>query len=940
MGNTETGIYLLGVDAKDLYLSNQFAPSQGYQITNPNGSIRLHKFLHKLDNCLELIKLREIYFKVHRRRDFSFWENGKEFTTNVIHVTFHYSCKEFNQYANGCYIKFGYSPREITLHDSVFIMNNQLIAIQTGVPIQNPVDPALLGKWFVYQDGVYQLANCGKTLQSVSDLRKNLYQNGFYCNGIHYVRYKRSSGSSRVGKCLFIEESLYSKMHKWELCGLKMKPGEQLDLAALESYMALTLSSIIDTIQIDPASILVIEDYESVFEDQVIRIECGNKEISAIAGRAKISNNIWDGQSLIDCTIMGAYRQFGFLLLRNRFFKSACFQCNIQQWFRDHGITKISQLNGFTLADKVEQIRLITTPSSIKYLKFGKLKDWLQKIDPVFGVVKHEKATPFFDGRLVQLHYQLLNTLPLQEKEIIQLVSPSLDYLRQIKKDPCVLKFQIHYNNLQEDQNIIQNKNDLIYRMLGVNSLFYQTKLYRQFKTDLIKSMVKNMRKGHLLVPGNYSTLLGNPIEMLQQSIGCFCGASQLGVGKIHTHRFLYGQQILGVRSPHITMGNIWLPVNQENTEIDRYFLITEEIVCINSIGENTLQRLSGCDFDSDTVLLTDHPILLNAAKKYYKNFLVPTNFIPAKKIARSYTAAEQAALDTANSVNKIGEIVNLSQQLNSLFWHRLHAGEKIDDLQELYCDIAKLDVLSSLEIDKAKKEFPVDSSSVINCLKQKYRQTDAEGKTTLPVFLRTIAELKGYGGIQNKNYRYYETAMDYLQKVFDRFRLPPETSPLLPFSALLHPQNYDSKKVKYQQIRDILNIVRKLKKRISAVWQSNDSELDGATKSALITQFKEECLQNIHTKVLNSSTAYRLLCEIESPQNSDISQTLFYMLFSSANPIFYELIEYAKEPLAYLEPDDSGEIHLMGFRYRKQKPSENLQKTGSTGRNNSIVLP
>ena len=119
------------------------------------------------------------------------------------------------------------------------------------------------------------------------------------------------------------------------------------------------------------------------------------------------------------------------------------------------------------------------------------------------------------------------------------------------------------------------------------------------------------MRKGHLLVPGNYSTLLGNPIEMLQQSIGRFCGASQLGVGKIHTHRFPYGQQVLGVRSPHITMGNIWLPVNQENTEIDRYFLITDEIVCINSIGENTLQRLSGCDFDSDTVLLTDHPILI-----------------------------------------------------------------------------------------------------------------------------------------------------------------------------------------------------------------------------------------------------------------------------------------------------------------------------------------
>lgn len=34
----------------------------------------------------------------------------------------------------------------------------------------------------------------------IKDLRSHFYQNGFYLDGVHYVRYKRSAGSSREGK--------------------------------------------------------------------------------------------------------------------------------------------------------------------------------------------------------------------------------------------------------------------------------------------------------------------------------------------------------------------------------------------------------------------------------------------------------------------------------------------------------------------------------------------------------------------------------------------------------------------------------------------------------------------------------------------------------------------------------------------------------------------
>ncbi|MDE6058779.1 MAG: hypothetical protein K2G44_01915 [Clostridia bacterium] len=47
----------------------------------------------------------------------------------------------------------------------------------------------------------------GRSLK-VKQLREYFYANGFNVSGIHYVRYKRSAGSSLEGTCLFIDERL------------------------------------------------------------------------------------------------------------------------------------------------------------------------------------------------------------------------------------------------------------------------------------------------------------------------------------------------------------------------------------------------------------------------------------------------------------------------------------------------------------------------------------------------------------------------------------------------------------------------------------------------------------------------------------------------------------------------------------------------------------
>lgn len=111
-------------------------------------------------------------------------------------------------------------------------------------------------------------AQDGKSV-NLKALREHFYTNGFYVDGIHYVRYKRSAGSSREGKCLFIDERLLRAMSKWSECGLK----PQKDLASWESYKALSLSSIKGTVEIPLDGILFVPDYKSVFQEDVVSVE-------------------------------------------------------------------------------------------------------------------------------------------------------------------------------------------------------------------------------------------------------------------------------------------------------------------------------------------------------------------------------------------------------------------------------------------------------------------------------------------------------------------------------------------------------------------------------------------------------------------------------------------------------------------------------------------
>jgi hypothetical protein len=931
MKTKNQSIYIPSIDGKDVYLSNMNNDKIGFTLKSKDGKPNLRRYKNVFDYSLDLLELRKIAKSVFwgKQDKFTFTNKGKEYCPNIINLNFEYSVKDFNKtytYKNGknyeIWIKYGYKVEDLKFEDCIAKnQNDEIVGVICGKEIIRKSD--INGFDCVAKKDkhdeislMYKKRDYNKTIKSLNEIREHLYINGFVCDGIKYVRFKRSSGSARVGKCLFINELLYDKMFEYAKCGLNVNNGDEIDLASFEAYISLTTSSIIDTIEIEPKNFLIIDDFESIFEEEAVitKIKDGFNELETYQDIAKIKNSIFDGQGLIDISIMGEYKDKGMLLLRNNFFKSCCFNTNIQDFFKDNNITDISQLNGFTLADNIEDIKLITTPSSIKYFKFDKnFENWFKNISSTFGIVKYDKDTHYFDGSLVQTHYQLINTLQFTEDEMKSFLQPSLDYLDGLNMDKHIMRNHVKWKEKKEDDTYnLKTNNDIIYTMLGFDNGFENTKIYHQFKEDIRKSFIKNIKKGHVYINGTYAVLLGNPYEMLLQSIGMFNGNQYMENGTIHNIRYKDNEQVLCCRSPHVTISNILLSKNKHYDLINKYFNLTNNIICINSIGENILERLSGADFDSDSCIITNDKLLIDLAKINYDVFKVPTSLVEARKTKRYYTKEQLADLDVNTSDNKIGEIINCSQILNSLLWDKLYqlkkdteirgsAKDNFNEIKDLFYDICQLDVMSCIEIDKAKKEFIINNSKELNRIKSKYKGvlTDEKGKAIKPEFFKFLNKSKGYFIKGAKNYLKHETAMDYLSKTMNekKYCSQKRNKEYILFSNVFQPTNYDLNARNKPQVKDIRNSCERYVEIKNKIWIDSDkcSKEEIEEKRIETKKLQDDLIYDFSNLSINESTMYELIKTIDMEKYSKIRGIMFKLIFVSNNKSINNLLNSMK---------------------------------------------
>lgn len=941
--------YIYSFDGKDL-LNKTFKVS------------KFRKYKAALDYSLESIMLdyvaQHTYNKKKDRERMFFQINEKQYTQKVVNLTFKYCIKEYQSIVidNATYyVHYESKLENETIMNikfsngvSLFKNNDKLIEI-IKIDDSTSMNKNDLPKGFFVNNGLICVnPNYIKTYLNASQIREKIYKHGFdlEINGeiVHFVRFKRSSGSSRVGKCLFIDEKLYDMMLRWSMMGLKINNGDKIDLAALESYISLTTSSIIGTIDIKPQQILIMDDYNSTFDDRVMCTEI--KKIDNIdklhtdIKTISINNNIWDGQSLLDSSMFKnivikdnkEISNTGMLLLRNRFFKSCCFNTNIQLFFEDNNISDVSQLNGYTLAKKIEDIKLITTVSSIKYLKFGKIKKFLSNLESSFGIVKYEKPTKFFDGHMVQTHYQLLNTLQLNKEDIAELLKDSIDYIKLLKSDIRV--FREHLCIKIKEKIIygdINSTEDFMFNMLQLNDKFENNDIFNSFRQEAIKSYINNLKKGHVLVSGTYCVLFGNGLEMLQNSIKTFSGKSILQPNEVCCKNFRYDEKLIGSRSPHVTMGNIWLLKNTNKNNfklLNKYFNTSNQIIHISSIENNILERLSSADFDSDAILLSNSELLIKKAEENYNKFLVPTSLIESEKIFRKNTLEEKCKMDIKTSENLIGEIINCAQDLNSKLWDELNSNGNVfnEKVIELYKIISQLDVMSCIEIDKAKKEFSVDNKTELENIKKIYLKSQKK-----PLFFKFLSKSKQYK-VNNANYRFHKTSMDYLIKHIDDslkdIKQPyrkGEKSPTSFTEMFTLNRDINISEANRKQARNIIDKSLNLKKTISSIWQNED--MSTTEKYIMTNDLKNILINEISELKVTSETIKQIVFNLEKDIKSDTknkglknhARVLLKLLYFSHRSEFCNVFEETKETIEYISKvknNETGDLIIYGLPY------------------------
>ena len=729
---------------------------------------------------------------------------------------------------------------------------------------------------------------------TLAEIREKLYREGFEIDGVRYVRYKRSAGASRDGRCLFIAEPLYEDMMKWS--SLDLSAENVSDQASWQAYIALTLSSIESVITLPKKAFLIIPDRTSVFKEKAICVKKNSEEgLIATEEETEIENVIWDGEALLDASEFEGfgYKDKGMMLLRNRFFKTCAFNTNLQKWFKDKGITEIRQLAGYTTARKIEDIKIVVTESSVKYLKFmpkgmklgEAFKRWLDAVYEgsltlAFGVVKTDKPPSYMKGAMTYTNYQLLNTIPIARENMQKFIDRSFFELARIQHDSMFLRYQINFlsDTKVKDLETVNAENfrrKVVMDMLFKTPDFENTNFYSDLRGDVVKHFKKRMKKGRVLINGNYETLLGNPYEFLVATIDKSYEPTKpllLGDGEVYTKRFDDGEELLGARNPHITMGNLFLATNRKCKEIDEYFNLTDDIICVNAIGSNLQQRLNGCDYDSDTMLVTNDVMLIDGVKLCYDDLCVPVCKVdPIGKAEYSFSAVDLARLDRAIAENEIGNIINLSQFLNCLFWHRLMEGEHLDDLKPFYREICKLAVLSGMEIDKAKRLYDVDKYSVLRKL-TKYRERFKEEHGELPNFYYFITG--AYDKIDEDNAANLNTPMAYIYDSVEAYSVVSTRIKRVSLLSLFDLDITDKDTNDSRSKARIVDVVAKAHRTLTRlkINERDDEDAKRITRQKRADVFFE-CLDSVSGSIKNDHTLYLLLNAIDNAEDKEVTQ-------------------------------------------------------------------
>lgn len=720
---------------------------------------------------------------------------------------------------------------------------------------------------------------------AVEALRKDLYENGFSVTTynhktkksktVQYVVYKRSSAKSRTGQCLFIKKNMYKKMIDWSRMNLPFKKGQSVDLASLLAYESLVGSSLTDTININVKNILLVDDIDSRFKQEVNVVKKDDKTgfLNSFTEEEYVSNSLFDGESLLESKYFKNGKSM--MLLRNHMFKSAAFSCNIQKFLRDQCPKDIEYRN-WSIEDMygnkilASDIEMITTPNSLKALKFSSVlpektdaamwdywREIVSKEGNLFGICKYEKESKLTkdssDNTLQQTSYQMINCLPVNTQDIEDLLTTEKKYNKRMKEDN---DFLIHEIRKGAD---ITNSNEVFCNIYDINKNFENTRVFKRFKSNFISNKASYSKKGKIKIHGDYCVLLGNPLEFLYHAIGIDISdetfVPSLCYNQVHCNMFDTGEKLIGFRNPNTSPSNVLIMENKIIDDINKYFNLSDNIIVVNAIKFAIQDILSGCDYDSDTMLVSNEKKLVEIGERCFGQYRVCLNKIQGKK--HDYKLDNNSHYEIDNQLSQsqklIGRVVNLGQYCMSIYWDAINKNISPKDVEDLLKSVDVMTILSGIAIDMAKKFYDMDIPSEIKQVEKNKMVSEREKKPNFWVYVSQNKSIKD-------KVEHFDCPMDFLISSIKKFDSSDRTKSI-EFSSIL--KDYDQKEVDKRQMKKIEALIEDHINRTKSMWHENKIKQENKEEFRESLDELEIGLANkLKTWSINKETMSSIVCK------------------------------------------------------------------------------
>lgn len=482
--------------------------------------------------------------------------------------------------------------------------------------------------------------------------------NGFYINGIKYVRLLGTNGGIKNSTIVFVSEELAPELKRRVENGRDQS--KKLVTAKLEAYKALTCSASIPVSF--PKGILVVPDAETEFDSELVRIsdECDGEPQMEYIPNEHIVMDASDGYGIMLPTLadrwseeLGLDYMVGGVNTRFSFEKGMVFTFDFLD-FAERVAENYVVKDAWGDDIDVRDVELILTTSMVKlWDSYKNCDDYISTSIAngyTFGITK---TCPEHLESERNLNYQFIQSYELNDDDIEELIKPTMDDIRDVLSGDWRKSILFLRGNGINGNNIESMQDDFIKAIMVdkriLDDPFVQNSIYQ-----LIKNRINQAKVGVLKVHGNYSIISGDPY-LLCQSIFGMEKTGILKAGEIYNEYWADKdcEKLACFRAPMTCHNNIRIVKPVRSSEARYWYQYMNASTIFNGWDIMT-SALNGADFDGDLCMLTDNRVLVN--KHQYR----PTLMCMQRRATKCIPTDEDFVRSNIESFgNDIGQTTN-----------------------------------------------------------------------------------------------------------------------------------------------------------------------------------------------------------------------------------------------------------------------------------------